>query len=541
MAHVLVTGATGYIGGRLVPRLLAAGHRVRVLVRDADPITGRGWEREVEVVYGDLLKPETLSAAVAGVDAAYYLVHSMYGGADFAAKDREAAGNFVSALKAAAASATAWGEDERAGGLPHVVYLGGVEPKAAAKQAGEGTRSGHLRSRAEVGQVLAEGLDGRTTEFRAGPIIGSGSASFEMVRYLTERIPVMVTPRWVNNVVQPIAVRDVLAYLIGALDVGPSGVMDIGTDALSFKAMMREVARQRGHRRVIIPTPVLAPKLAARWVGLVTPIPNALAVPLVEGVVQDLVADTAKAEELFPEIRPIPYPTAVEYALAKIEHGDVETRWSGAAVELVTENSGGGIDKLIEDREGLARDQRTLRTDVAPEHVFSAVCAIGGERGWPAYGWAWWLRGVCDAAIGGPGLRRGRRDPEVLLEGEALDWWRVDVVEPPGEAGEHTAVGRGLLRLRAEMKVPGRAWLQWEVEQRDGEDFTRLKQTALFDPRGLPGTLYWYAMLPMHELIFPKMLRGIERWAREIADEAGGNAEPVAGQAVAAGASSSAA
>ncbi|MEM6552197.1 MAG: DUF2867 domain-containing protein [Planctomycetota bacterium] len=533
MAHVLVTGATGYIGGRLVPRLLAAGHRVRVLVRDADPITGRGWEREVEVVYGDLLKLGTLAAAVSGVDAAYYLVHSMYGGSDFAAKDREAAGNFVRAVLDAAEAAS----PREAGGGPHVVYLGGVEPKVAK----EGTRSGHLRSRAEVGAVLADGLPGAVTEFRAGPIIGSGSASFEMVRYLTERIPVMVTPRWVNNVVQPIAVRDVLAYLIGALDVGPSGVMDIGTEALSFKAMMREVARQRGHRRVIIPTPVLAPKLAARWVGLVTPIPNALAVPLVEGVVQDLVADTSKAEELFPEIKPIAYPTAVEYALAKIERGDVETRWSGAAVELVTEKGGGGIDKLIEDREGLARDQRTLRTDVAPEHVFAAVCAIGGERGWPAYGWAWWLRGVCDAAIGGPGLRRGRRDPHVLLEGEALDWWRVDVVEPPGEAGDHTGVGRGLLRLRAEMKVPGRAWLQWEVEQRDGEDFTRLKQTALFDPSGLPGTLYWYAMLPMHELIFPKMLRGIERWAREMADKSGADVEPVAGQAVATGASSNAA
>ncbi|MEM6392968.1 MAG: DUF2867 domain-containing protein [Planctomycetota bacterium] len=529
--RVLVTGATGYIGGRLVPRLLAAGHRVRVLVRDADPITGRGWERDVEVVYGDLLKPETLGRAVAGVDAAYYLVHSMYGGADFAAKDREAAGNFMAAVLDAGGGIPTEVGTPSVGVGPHVVYLGGVEPKVAR----EGTRSGHLRSRAEVGNVLAEGLPGRTTEFRAGPIIGSGSASFEMVRYLTERIPIMVTPRWVNNLVQPIAIRDVLAYLIGALDVGPSGVMDIGTDALSFKAMMREVARQRGHRRVIIPTPVLAPKLAARWVGLVTPIPNALAVPLVEGVVQDLVADTAKAERLFPQITPIPYRTAVEYALAKIGRGDVETRWSGAAVELVTQNSGGGIDKLIEDREGLARDQRTLRTDVAPEHVFAAVCAIGGERGWPAYGWAWWLRGVCDAAIGGPGLRRGRRHPSELLEGEALDWWRVDVIEPPGEAGEHTGVGRGLLRLRAEMKVPGRAWLQWEVERREGEDFTRLKQTALFDPWGLPGTLYWYAMLPMHELIFPKMLRGIERWAREMAGEDGGGAEAVVGQAGQAG------
>ena len=499
---ILVTGATGYIGGRLVPLMLSAGHEVRVLVRDIDPIKGRPWEHDVEVVHGDLLKPETLLPAVRGIDAAYYLVHSMYGGDDFAQRDREAVRHFVAACDAAGELAPR-----------HVIYLGGLEPKDAE------TRSDHLRSRAEVGRMLAEGLPGRVTEFRAGPIIGSGSASFEMVRYLTERIPVMITPRWIYTKVQPIAVRDVLAYLETALDVGPAGTVEIGTDVRSFKGMMLEVARQRGHRRLIIPTPVLAPKLAARWVGLVTPIPNALAVPLVAGVTQDLIADTAKARRLFPAVEPISYRDAVELALTKIERGEVETRWSSAVVDTAKTGgasgvvSGGGteVDTVIEDREGLARDQRTLATDVPAEQVFTAVCSIGGDNGWYVYRWAWWLRGLVDALMGGPGLRRGRRHPTQLLEGEALDWWRVDAIEPP-PADVDQAGGKGLLRLRAEMRVPGKAWLQWEIERRD--DKTLLRQTALFQPRGLPGTLYWYALVPAHGLIFPALLRKLEEQAR---------------------------
>lgn len=509
---ILVTGATGYIGGRLVPLLLSAGHRVRVLVRDIDPIKGRPWENDVEVVHGDLLRRETLREAVEGVDAAYYLVHSMYGGEDFAQRDRDAVQNFVQACQKADDNA-----EETGGGPKHVIYLGGLEPKDAE------TRSIHLRSRAEVGRLLAKGLDRdqcvRVTEFRAGPIIGSGSASFEMVRYLTERIPVMITPRWIYTKVQPIAVRDVLAYLEGALNVGPSGIVEIGTDVHTFKDMMLGVAKERGHRRLILPTPFLAPKLAARWVGLVTPIPNALAVPLVAGVTQDLIADTTKATKLFPAVDPISYQDAVKLALTKIERGEVETRWSSAVVDTARASDGAGtsgVDTVIEDREGLARDQRTLATDVPAEHVFAAVCAIGGDNGWYVYRWAWWLRGVIDAVTGGPGLRRGRRHPTQLLEGEALDWWRVDVIEPPPEKGEEEN-GVGLLRLRAEMRVPGKAWLQWEVERRAGK--TVLRQTALFQPRGLPGTLYWYALLPAHGLIFPALLRKLEKAARRLWQE----------------------
>ena len=497
--RVLVTGATGYIGGRLVPRLLEAGHTVRVLVREAESIQGRRWVEDVEasaevgggVVRGDLLRPETLDAAVDGVDAAYYLVHSMYGGADFELGDHVAARNFVDACSRVA------------DGPRHVIYLGGLMPDPAG-----GPASPHLASRAEVGAVLATGLG--VTEFRAGPIIGSGSASFEMVRYLTERLPVMVTPRWVNTRVCPIAVRDVLAYLEAALAADPAGVVDIGMAPISFKDMMLGVAARRGHRRLIIPTPVLAPRLAARWVGLVTPIPNALAVPLVEGALRPLIADTSRAAALFPSIEPLTYGEAVHLALEKIEKGDVETRWSGAMVlnPRVEESEACGMTAVIEDREGMARDQRNLTTPVPVEAMWRTLCGIGGRRGWYAWNWAWLLRGLADKLIGGPGIRRGRRDPNDLLEGEALDWWRVEEVDAPWDQAD----GRGLLRLRAEMKVPGRAWLQWEVWERGG--WTRVIQTAMFEPRGLPGTLYWYAMLPAHGRLFPKMLRNLESDAR---------------------------
>ena len=497
--RVLVTGATGYIGGRLVPRLLEAGHTVRVLVREAESIQGRRWVETVEgsaaegggVVRGDLLRPETLDAAVDGVDAAYYLVHSMYGGADFELRDHVAARNFVDAC------------NRVVDGPRHVVYLGGLMPDAVG-----GPASPHLASRAEVGAVLATGLG--VTEFRAGPIIGSGSASFEMVRYLTERLPVMVTPRWVKTRVSPVAVRDVLAYLEAALDVGPSSVVDIGMKPLSFREMMLGVARRRGHRRLMIPVPVDAPRLAARWVGLVTPIPNALAVPLVEGALRPLIADTRRARALFPQIEPLGYDRAVDLALQKIEDGEVETRWSGAMVldPRRDEAEACGMTSVIEDREGVARDQRNLTTPVPVEAMWRTLCGIGGRRGWYAWNWAWLLRGLFDKLIGGPGLRRGRRDPDVLLEGEALDWWRVEEADAPWSQPD----GRGLLRLRAEMRVPGRAWLQWEVWSRGG--WTRVIQTAMFEPRGLPGTLYWYALLPVHALLFPKMLRRLEADAR---------------------------
>lgn len=465
--RVLVTGATGYVGGRLVPRLLERGHQVRVLVRDRDRVAGRPWVNEVEVVEGDLLVPETLERLGEGVDAAYYLVHSLSHGADFAELDRRAAEHFVRVMA----------------GVRHVIYLGGLLPTG-------GEASLHLHSRAEVGEILRTGLP--VTEFRAGPVIGSGSASFEMVRYLTERLPVMVAPRWIENRVQPIAVRDILSYLLLALERGPCGVVDVGMEVLTFREMMLGYAAVRGWKRRIVAVPVLAPWLAAQWVGLVTPISNRLAVPLIQGIIHPVVGDTRRARELFPEIRPLNYREAVEKALEKIRAGVVETRWSGAL----------GTARAIElqDWEGLIREIRTRRVAAPPGQVAATFMSLGGERGWLVWEWAWEARGLLDQFLGGPGLRRGRRHPRELLPGESVDFWRVERVEP----------GR-MLRLRAEMKVPGRAWLQWEaVPEGTG---TILVQTALFQPDGLGGFLYWYGIYPLHQWIFSDLIEAVAREA----------------------------
>ncbi len=473
--NVLVTGATGYIGGRIVERLLAAGeHRVRVLVRDRERALARPWGGRVDVVEGDLQRPRTLYAALDGVDAAYYLVHSMHGGADFEVLDRRAAHNFVQA----------------AGHLRQVIYLGGILPA----ETGAGRRSAHLTSRAEVGRILRDGL--ATTEFRAGPIIGSGSASFEMVRYLTERLPAMVAPRWIHNPVQPIAVGDVLDYLLGALGRPDTlGVIDVGAPPVTFKEMMKTYARVRGLPRAILAVPVLAPRLAALWVGLVTPIPNALAVPLVEGVVEPVVGDTSRARTLFPDIEPRTYREAVELALMRTEEGHVATRWT---------LSGGTSGVRLEDREGVVREQRTRRVAAPPETVFRSFSSLGGERGWRVWSWAWEARGIVDKLVGGPGLRRGRRHPADIYPGEALDFWRVEEVRHPS-----------MLRLRAEMKVPGKAWLQFEAIP-EGED-TRLVQTAFFAPTGFLGWSYWWVLYPLHALIFSDMVDAIARDAEEMA------------------------
>ncbi len=479
--RLLVTGATGYIGGRLVPRLLEAGHEVRVLVRDPRRLVGIPWSERVEVRTGDLTEPETLRGVCAGMDAAYYLVHTMHGGEDFAERDREAARNFVA--------------EGRRSGLPLVVYLGGILPDTE-----DLTRSEHLRSRAEAGRILREGLPG--TELRAGPIIGSGSASFEMVRYLTERLPAMVAPRWILNEVRPIAVRDILAYLVAAAERREGlGVVDVGTDELpTFREMMLGYAEVRGLRRLIVPVPVLTPRFAGLWVGLVTPIPNAIALPLVEGVIQPVVGDLARGRELFPEIQPISYRRAVELALLRVSTGAVPTRWSGALGDASTSE--------FEDREGMMRELRTRKVAVSPEAAFRAFTSLGGERGWLVWGWAWRLRGLMDQLVGGPGLRRGRRHPTELRAGEAVDFWRVEAIEP----------GR-LLRLRAEMKVPGRAWLEWEAVPEDGQ--TRLVQRALFAPEGLPGVLYWYSLFVAHAFIFSRMLDAVARLAEEEARSEG--------------------
>lgn len=464
---VLVTGATGYIGGRLIPKLLTQGAEVRVLVRDARRVSGRAWSDRVEIVTGDVEDPESLPRACAGMDAAYYLVHLMGSGADFDERDRRAAHHFV----------------EAGAHLKRVVYLGGLVPEGPAI-------SRHLASRAEVGRILREGLP--TVEFRAGPVIGSGSASFEMVRYLTERLPAMVAPRWIVNPVQPISVRDVLAYLTHALEGDRESIYEIGGEPLSFKEMMHGFADVRGLKRIILPVSVLAPRLAARWVGLVTPIPNSLAVPLIEGVVHPVLADVTAAQRDFPNIHPMGYREAVRRALERTDHDDVETRWSGAL--------GTAAPVALSGERGLVREVRTVQTDAGADAIFGVITSMGGDRGWMTWNWAWRFRGFIDRMVGGPGLRRGRRHPTTLETGDAVDFWRVERIEAPT-----------LLRLRAEMKVPGEAWLEWQIADEQGR--THLIQSAIFAPKGLFGLLYWYALYPAHRLIFSSLINRIARAA----------------------------
>ncbi|MDH3222952.1 MAG: SDR family oxidoreductase [Gemmatimonadota bacterium] len=464
---VAVTGATGYIGGRLIPRLLADGYDVVAIGRDASRLRSRAWFPHVEVREADLFDLEALSQALSGVNVAYYLVHSMQSGADFADMDRRAAENFIAA----------------GAHLEKVVYLGGIQPPGASTH-----ESSHLGSRAQVGSLLRAALP--TVELRAGPIIGSGSASFEMVRYLTERLPAMVAPKWVRNPVRPIGIRDVLSYLIAAMERSDAtGVVDIGTNLLTFKEMMEVYASVRGLRRKIFPVPVLAPRLAARWVGLVTPIHNRLAVPLIEGVVRPLEGDMTRARELFPHIEPIPYREAVEYALQRVQTDSVSTRWSGA--------SGPTPEYEMVDEEGIFREVRSLNVDAPPQRVFEAFTSLGGSRGWLVWNWAWALRGFFDGLVGGPGLRRGRRHPKELYPGEAVDFWRVETVDSPR-----------ILRLRAEMRLPGTAWLEFEARPLP-EGGTELIQTARFAPRGALGVLYWYSLYPMHRWIFSDLVQAI--------------------------------
>jgi uncharacterized protein YbjT (DUF2867 family) len=461
--HILVTGATGYVGGRLIPQLLAAGHSVRVFVRDASRVAHRPWQPRVEVAVGDIFDRDSVARALEGIDCAYYLIHSMMT-SGFEELDRRAASTFASAAPPT---------------LRKVIYLGGLLPRGEQ-------RSKHLRSRAEVGAILARTLP--VLELRAGPVIGSGSASFEMVRYLTERLPAMVAPRWIDNQVQPIGIRDVLRYLGDAAATEATGVVEIGSDRLTFRQMMQTYASVRGLRRFIVPVPVLAPRIAGLWVGLVTPIPNSLAVPLIEGIVEPVLADTSRAQELFPLISPRSYRAAVLNALERED--DVETRWSGALH--------GARAAELTDAEGMIREVRSVRSNAPSRALFASFTSLGGRRGWLAWNAAWWLRGLLDRLVGGPGLRRGRRHPRQLLPGEALDFWRVEAIEPDR-----------LLRLRAEMKVPGAATLQWEVTP-DG-DGSLLVQTASFVPRGLSGVLYWYALYPIHKRIFSDLAKAIAR------------------------------
>lgn len=497
--QILVTGATGYIGGRLVPQLLEKGYQVRCLARDPSRLSGRGWDEDerVEFVVGDVLEPASLGPAMAGCDAAYYLVHSMSSGAGrFEDRDRLGATNFAKAAGSA--------------GLGRLIYLGGLGDRS-------GPLSAHLDSRNEVGDVLRAGKT-PVTELRAAMVIGSGSASFEMLRALVKKLPIMICPRWVETKTQPIAVRDILAYLIGALEspavVG--GTFDVGgPEVLTFREMIVRFAAVIGLKRRIISIPVLTPRLSAYWVNLMTPVPAGLAFALIESLKTETVCGEHDIRTLIP-ITPTGFDDAVRWAIDKVNQHAVETRWTNASVPRGSPWRGpsavvGSHDRGPTLAEFPLNDSQTVEVDAPSNVLFDRVRRIGGSVGWYYADFLWKIRGAMDRAIGGVGLRRGRRDDVSIRIGDALDFWRVADVAP----------GRRLL-LHAEMIVPGDAWLEFRVEPLTPTR-SRLVQTAFFKPSPrFWGRAYWYACYPLHWFVFAGMARGIARAA-----EGAAQAQPV--------------
>lgn len=480
-ARILVTGATGYVGGRLIPRLLEAGYDVRCMVRDPERLRGRPWADAVEAVRGDVMQPESLTAALQGIEVAYYLIHSMEAEVDFEKKDLEAARNFSQAAQRA--------------GVRQIVYLGGLGDPGA-------DLSPHLRSRQETGDALRSG-GVPVTEFRAAVIVGSGSLSFEMIRALTERLPVMICPRWVYTRTQPIAITNVLDYLVRVLEVpeATGKILEIGgTDILTYGEMMMGYARARRLRRLLIPVPVLTPRLSSYWLHLVTPVEASVGRHLIESLRNEVVVRDPAARGLFPQVELIDYNAAVALALDDLEASRIETTWSDA---LAT-TQGSRAPVVLGSVEGMILERRSVPSTASPQAIYRVFSGLGGSRGWLAMNWAWQVRGLIDRLVGGVGMRRGRRDPNELRAGDAVDFWRVEAVEPDR-----------LLRLRAEMKVPGRAWLQFQVSP--AGDGSELVQTAFFAPRGLSGWLYWYGLYPVHAWIFSRMARAIARRAEALA------------------------
>jgi uncharacterized protein YbjT (DUF2867 family) len=492
--HVLVLGATGYVGGRVVPELLAAGHTVRCAVRLPAKLDGRAWRDRIEVVRGDVTDRASMDAASAGIDAILFLVHAMDGMPDFAVREAEGARTVRDAAAAA--------------GVERIVYLGGLGDA-------DDRLSAHLRSRQEVGRILAEGPV-PVTELRAGVVIGSGSVSFEMLRHLTEVLPVMTTPRWVATRTQPIAVRDVLRMLVGVLEVEEAAgrVLEIGgPDVLTYAEMMQRYAAIAGlRRRIIIRVPVLSPRLSSLWVGLVTPLPTGVARPLVDSLVNEVVVRDDAARRLVPFER-TSFDDAVRLALRRIQDLNVETTWASAGgADRVPYDAAATPSPADPDWAGgtILRDVRRTRCAAPPERLFDAVTSLGGTRGYHTPRFLWVLRGGIDKMVGGIGLGRGRRHPQKLAVGEPVDFWRVEALERP--AGDRD----GLLRLRAEMKVPGEAWLEFRI--RPSEDGACvLEQQARFHPRGLWGRVYWYGLSPIHSFMFPRMARRIARDAEDLA------------------------
>jgi len=465
---VLVTGATGYVGRHLIPRLLQEGYEVRAFVRKRNKLRYFTWRKRVQIAVGDLLTPETLGSALSGVDVVYYLVHSMTSGSGFAEKDIVAARNFGEAAKNA--------------DVKRVVYLGGLgDPSVQLSE--------HLRSRQETGETLRRsGVC--LTEFRAAIIVGSGSISFEMIRYLTERIPIMICPRWVRTRVQPIAIEEVVSYLVASLQNPESAnqIIEIGgTDVLTYGDMMKDYARVRGLHRWLLHVPVLTPRLSSYWVHWVTPISAIYARPLIEGLRNEVVVTNNKAFEFFPEIKPSGYENAVRQALLQLE----PEYFIGQVTAAEDTRDSVCFNKTYN---GMNVEVRKRVVHSKPAAVYKAFSELGGPNGWP-YNILWRLRAAIDRIVGGIGMRRGRSETDSIGLGDTIDFFRVVKIEP-----------NRMIRLKAEMKLPGDGWLQFEAEAIE-DNLTSLVQTVLFAPRGLLGTVYWYLLYPIHRLIFAKMIK----------------------------------
>ena len=474
--NILLTGASGYVGGRLLPVLEARGHAVRCLARHPGNLASRVGGR-TQVVAGDVLDPASLAPALEGIETAYYLVHAMGDASGFERREATGAQNFGAAARAA--------------GVTRIIYLGGL---------GEDRHglSPHLRSRHEVGRILREsGVP--TLELRASIVIGSGSLSFEMIRALCEHLPVMITPRWVSVLAQPIAIQDLIEYLVQALDVSIDGstIVEIGgADRLSYAALMREYMRQRHLKRLMIPVPILTPWLSSLWLGLVTPLYARVGRKLVESMKHPTVVQNDQAQRLF-RVQPRGAAEAIRAALRYEDREFAETRWFDSMSASGAPQGSGGTrfgQRLV--------DWHVVGVNAPPAACFATIEGLGGRNGWIAFNGLWRLRGFVDLLVGGVGMRRGRPRSRPLRVGDAVDFWRVEAYEPPRR-----------LRLVAEMKLPGRAWLEFAVEP-DGPG-SRVTQTAIFDPIGLLGRAYWYGVYPLHKLVFTGMLNGIRKRATD--------------------------
>ena len=480
--RVLVTGASGYVGSRLVTSLLEQGIDVRVLVRDRSKIVGLPWYSQVEVSVGSATKPREISAALAGVHTAFYLLHSIGAGGRFDQVEE--------------AMARTFGQAAQEAGVSQIIYLGGI--------ANDASQSQHLASRANTGASLAK-FSVPVLELRAGIIIGSGSASFEMIRHMTHRLPIMITPKWVSNRTQPIAIRDVLYYLdeVAKLKEPRSGIFDIGgPDVMTYAQLMKTFARvSKLRRRIIIKVPFLSVWLSSLWIGLVTPVPVALARPLVGSLINEAVMDEEKSISLLippPPSGLISVEQAFELALSKVERNEVASRWSDADAIMPPWQKTQSDPSWAGDAE--YHDKRTVYTSASLDSLWKSIEEIGGERGWYGADFLWWLRGLIDRLIGGVGLRRGRRDPHVLRQGESVDFWRVENLQ-----------SHQVLTLYAEMILPGKAWLEFSVAEvvHEGRPMRSLSQLATFQPKGVGGHLYWALVAPFHKFVFPTMAKNI--------------------------------